>query len=715
MKNMSVGKKLLVGFGAVILLIVVILSVSVVTSVRRNSQLQYLNSIIDMQTEANSMLDDYNSVRVELRSVLSRSLNNDNEYNLMMEHMQAVKSRLVTMKTKSDALDGYGAPEIAHIDQALSEVEVGMDAVRASDLAIRAGNDTAVSFGETVTQEMAALHTGVLAFVGSADTPQAVQSRMESGMKPLGEIMQAFAEIRVRADDLLLGQDVSAMSDIGGNIDTIQQKLTGMRAVLTGATAESAARVSSALEDYRSELEALTEENAKNAALAGSTRTEFYEVLDELSDCVSTVSEEVTVALNGVVNSSNLVMFLLIGIAIFSIVFAVFIALYITRGITGPVGMMMDFLKQVGDTGNLNFDEEELRRARAAATARDEMGQSLAAFVKMLEHMVYYGETLQAVAGRDLTVDVETQGERDTMGTALKAMVANLNEMFSEIQSASAQVSTGSKQIADGAQALAQGATEQAAAVEQLSSSIGEIAHKTKENADMAAKAADLSENIRSSAEKGAGQMDQMMTAVREINESSQSINKVIKVIDDIAFQTNILALNAAVEAARAGQYGKGFAVVAEEVRSLAAKSAEAAKDTGALIEDSIEKAVLGAKIADETAASLTEIVAGINESTTIVGDIAKSSEEQSLAIQQINTGIDQVAQVVQQNSATAEESAASSEEMSGQSNMLSTLVSQFKLKGSTFQQPLLAYAGADGKEIPAAKEPNFGDDYGKY
>ncbi|MDR0671919.1 MAG: methyl-accepting chemotaxis protein, partial [Oscillospiraceae bacterium] len=355
-------------------------------------------------------------------------------------------------------------------------------------------------------------------------------------------------------------------------------------------------------------------------------------------------------------------------------------------------------------------------RARAAAEAQDEVGQSLAAFVKTLEHLVYYGETLQIVASRDLTVDIKTQSGQDTMGTALKAMVVNLNEMFSEIQSASAQVSTGSKQIADGAQALAQGATEQAAAVEQLSSSIGEIAHKTKENADMAARAARLSENIRSSAEKGAGQMDQMMEAVREINESSQSINKVIKVIDDIAFQTNILALNAAVEAARAGQYGKGFAVVAEEVRSLAAKSAEAAKDTGALIEDSIEKAVLGAKIADETAASLTEIVAGINESTAIVGDIAKSSEEQSLAIQQINTGIDQVAQVVQQNSATAEESAASSEEMSGQSNMLSTLVSQFKLKGgAAFRQPAFAYAGAEGKELSAPKPADFGSDYGKY
>jgi methyl-accepting chemotaxis protein len=217
--------------------------------------------------------------------------------------------------------------------------------------------------------------------------------------------------------------------------------------------------------------------------------------------------------------------------------------------------------------------------------------------------------------------------------------------------------------------------------VRELSTSIADIAQNTKENANMAGRAATLANDIKESAEKGSRQMDEMMTAVKEINASSQNISKVIKSIDDIAFQTNILALNAAVEAARAGQHGKGFAVVAEEVRSLAAKSAEAAKDTESLIADSITKAELGSRIADDTAASLIEIVQGIGESNQLVIDIAKSSENQSAGIEEINKGIDQISGIVEKTSGMAEESAAASDEMSGQSVMLEELISRFRLR----------------------------------
>jgi len=302
------------------------------------------------------------------------------------------------------------------------------------------------------------------------------------------------------------------------------------------------------------------------------------------------------------------------------------------------------------------------------------------AFTKMIESFRQQAYILARVAEGDYTSRVNIRSDKDVINTAIDLMLQETLNVLNQVASAGIQVSDGSKQIAHGAQLLASGSTQQAATVEELSTSMAVIAEKTKDNADMANRAASLAGSIKTNAEKGSQQMSEMMGAVKDINQAGQSISKVIKVIDDIAFQTNILALNAAVEAARAGQHGKGFAVVAEEVRNLAAKSAEAAKDTGGLISNSIEKAELGSRIANDTAASLEEIVSGINESTQIVNDIALSSDEQYQSIKQINQGVEQVAQVVQQNSATAEESAAASEEMSGQSAILEKLITQFQL-----------------------------------
>jgi methyl-accepting chemotaxis protein len=281
----------------------------------------------------------------------------------------------------------------------------------------------------------------------------------------------------------------------------------------------------------------------------------------------------------------------------------------------------------------------------------------------------------------NVTIDVDTRDEVGILANVFSKMVGNLNDVMVNINSAAEQVASGAKQVSDSSMALSQGATEQASSIEELTASIEEISSQTRLNADYASQANNIAETAKSSAVKGNEQMKLMLKAMDDINDSSGKISKIIKVIDEIAFQTNILALNAAVEAARAGQHGKGFAVVAEEVRNLAARSANAAKETTGMIEGSIKKVEDGTSIANETANALNSIVDSVAKVANLVSDIAAASNEQATGIAQINQGIMQVSQVTQTNSATSEESAASSEELANLAQLLKEQVSRFKLK----------------------------------
>lgn len=335
----------------------------------------------------------------------------------------------------------------------------------------------------------------------------------------------------------------------------------------------------------------------------------------------------------GNTKSANSAIFTMIALLIGGMAVAMFLGIFISNSIKKPINKMVDASKRLAD-GDL-----------------------------------------------DIYLEINTKDEIGILAKSFSQMAANFNEVMTNINSASEQVASGSRQVSDSSMSLSQGATEQASSIEELTASIEEIASQTRLNAHNANQANELAESAKHNASQGNDQMKMMLKSMDEINDSSNSISKIIKVIDEIAFQTNILALNAAVEAARAGQHGKGFAVVAEEVRNLAARSANAAKETTAMIEGSIKKVEGGTKIANETAAALVQIVASIEKVSNLVSDIAVASNEQAIGVDQINQGVSQIADVVQTTSATSEETAAASEQLSSQAEMLKHQVARFKLK----------------------------------
>lgn len=386
-----------------------------------------------------------------------------------------------------------------------------------------------------------------------------------------------------------------------------------------------------------------------------------------------------------------------VGIGLLSIIVGIGAAFLIAGPIVKPIVGLVSRVEALA--------EGDLHTPVPHVNSRDELEILYTSFSKTIESLKnYIGEITSILASlekRDYTVGTqqEYQGDFAQIKDSLGGIVLSLNQVFTGIKESADQVAAGSDQVSYGAQALAAGAAEQAATVEQLNASVGEVARAAEENVANVRTAADYVAQASKGVSAGNTHMDDLTRAMGEVGASSAQIAGITKVIEDIAFQTNILALNAAIEAARAGAAGKGFAVVADEVRNLAAKSAEAARQTAELIQNSVQTVTRGAQIAAETARVLQSVGANTAKVTESFGLIERSSESQAYAVEQINQGIQQVSAVVQANAATAEESSASSEELSAQAAALQSEVDRFKLQGDIQAEPVEYTTDCD--EVP--------------
>ena len=563
------------------------------------------------------------------------------------------------MKIRTKILSGFGMAIIMYIISicvgvvSLSSVANALDRFYHNPYPmVKAASDC-----QTVTKEVQL--DVYRAFV--AETPERLQSALAAIEAQKSARDAAMAELRashIGEQQLLVAVENSIAA-------TAEPRDRALKLIQQGKKDEALATIQN---DYRNSCDTFQNDLEALIAYGDQMAVSFYE-------------EGVSIR--------NFCILLFSILAIVSVGLMMVLTVNISKSLTRPI-IELEGAMQKLSKGDL--------KATVTYSSRDELGSLADSLRTVMNTLSAYVNDISGklgmIAGGNLNTEMEMEyaGDFAPIRASGNQIIDSLNNTLGQINQSAEQVASGSEQVSSGAQALSQGATEQASSVEELAATINELSGQVNNTASNARDVNNLVASTRDAIDGCNQQMGDMMHAMEKINTSSSEIGKIIKTIEDIAFQTNILALNAAVEAARAGAAGKGFAVVADEVRNLASKSAEAAKNTTTLIEGSLKAVEEGNEFSNATQQSLLQVVQHTEQVAEAMDKITKASDDQAEAIKQVTVGIDQISAVVQTNSATAEQSAAASQELSSQANVLKGLVGQFSLKGGS-----AAGGGANG------------------
>lgn len=507
-----------------------------------------------------------------------------------------------------------------------------------------------------------------------------IRINLQSATKNL--LIAAVEENKSEIDSYVAASDEN-MATIASELEWFASEFEGDASIIQSFQTEL-----TTLNNVRTEIVDLVKQNtpAADEKAENIIVGEYTPICSEAEDTIKSFTDAqrqiASDNYEGAMKSQKTQMVIAVLLSVLAVILAFTQAIKLLKAILVPIREMQAAMKNIAEGNlsvNIDYDSHDEFGEFAAG-----MRHTLEAQKEIIGDMNYL---MVELSKGDFTVrsDIREKyiGDYASMLASIRKLKDNLNSTLNQINETADQVASGSDQVSSGAQALSQGATEQASSVEELAATINEISNHITDNAESAKSASERSEHVKEQAGESSMRMQEMLSAMQDISNKSGEIGKIIKTIEDIAFQTNILALNAAVEAARAGTAGKGFAVVADEVRNLAAKSAEASQNTATLIESTLQAVERGTTIANDTAQSLSNVVMGVDDITVTIENISGASEEQADAVKQVTLGIDQISSVVQTNSATAEESAAASEELAGQSQMLKNLTGRFKIDGA--------------------------------